>query len=414
MRQLKRSIIILLSILAVTNIRLPTASAQENGEEAYQSYIKFFEEVYQTMVDNYYHPPSREKFDHFIEMFKEKIYAQLKDTGKSIDYIRWRSANLMVEQLRDPEDIFTTFMPPKPAQEYKETALGQRIDLGIVGHKEEKGYVTTQIEPRSDAYQKGMRIGDILLKIDDKNVQKLEEAQINELLEPLAGSTVKLTYLAVAQDKKQTIDVLSQEYFKQTVFLCPTKAPGIFCLRIERFNRKTAEDMLVLMNFIRQHPPVVGLILDLRGNPGGPPLAAREISSFFLPGGEEFAYFQRRDQPKASLDVPTIPEEYKFNGPMAILVDHNSGSSAELFSGIMQRRGRAVLLGKNTAGQVFLKSMFPFEDDSMLLLVTARGHHPDGTVFSFNGLTPDRPVQEGEEVDLIETASIYLVYAAKK
>jgi carboxyl-terminal processing protease len=114
------------------------------------------------------------------------------------------------------------------------------------------------------------------------------------------------------------------------------------------------------------------------------------------------------------LDVPTIPEDYKFNGPLAILVDHDSGSSAELFSGIMQRRGRAALLGKNTAGQVFLKSMFPFEDDSMLLLVTARGHHPDGAVFSFKGVTPDRPVQEGEEVDLIEMASLYLVYAAKK
>jgi len=156
------------------------------------------------------------------------------------------------------------------------------------------------------------------------------------------------------------------------------------------------------------------LILDLRGNPGGPPLAAREIASFFLPGGGEFAYFQKRDQPKASLDVPVIPDQYKYDGPMAILVDEGSGSSAELFSGILQRRHRAVLLGKNTAGQVFLKSMFPFEDESMLLLVTARGHHPDGAVFSFSGLTPDRLVEEGESVDLIQTASIYLVVTSNK
>jgi carboxyl-terminal processing protease len=390
------------------------SATPDTADPAYQSYIEFFEKVYQTMADNYYQPPSREKFEHFLEQFRTKIYAQLSDTGKSIDYIRWRSANIMVEQLRESEDIFSTFYPPKPAQEYKETALGQRVDLGIEGAKSDAGFKTDHIEPRSDAYQKGLRPGDILLEIDGKDVRKLTDEEIRERLTPLIDTKVVLAYKSAQTNEKSLIEVVSQEYFKQTVFMCPTEAPGVFCLQIERFNRKTSEDMALHMNFIKQHGPVNGIILDLRGNPGGPPLAAREIASFFLPGGDEFAYFQKRGEPKASLDVPTIPDQYKFDGPLAILVDQKSGSSAELFSGIMQRRQRAALLGKSTAGQVFLKSMFPFEDESMLLLVTARGHFPDGSVFSFNGLTPDRPIEEGEEADLIKMASIYLMIKANQ
>jgi C-terminal processing protease CtpA/Prc len=64
-------------------------------------------------------------------------------------------------------------------------------------------------------------------------------------------------------------------------------------------------------------------------------------------------------------------------------------------------------MGTNTAGQVFLKSMYPFEDESMLLLVTARGHFSDGRVFSFNGLDPDTKVTD-EKTDLIKYAAQYL------
>ena len=79
----------------------------------------------------------------------------------------------------------------------------------------------------------------------------------------------------------------------------------------------------------------------------------------------------------------------------------------ELFSGVMQSRKRAVLMGQNTAGQVFLKSMFHFDDESMVLLVTARGFFPDGTPFSFKGVVPDQVRQEKDD-ELLRYAAEYL------
>jgi carboxyl-terminal processing protease len=155
-----------------------------------------------------------------------------------------------------------------------------------------------------------------------------------------------------------------------------------------------------------QHPK--GLVLDLRGNPGGPPLAAREISAFFLKGGDELVYFQKRDQPKIDLDVPVIDPQYQFKGPIVILVDGDTGSAAELFSGIMQFRGRAVVLGVNTAGQILLKSMFPMDDGSSIALVTARTHYPDGSVFGFDGITPDKVISGAPKDGLINLAAAFI------
>ncbi|VAW13397.1 hypothetical protein MNBD_BACTEROID05-831 [hydrothermal vent metagenome] len=381
----------------------------ESSVDAYQSYIDFFEEVYQKFEDEYYKPVSRQAFNRFIKLFDQKIYAELKTGGKSVDYIRWRSAAFLVDHLKSKEDIFSAFYPPKPAKEYEETALGKRIDLGITGEKSDEGYVVSHVEPRSDAYAKGLRARDQILKIDSKSVKKLTEEEVKDALIPLADSLTGLEYLSFEDGAKKQIDVLSKEYFKQTVFNVPVKVPGVFCFRLEKFNRKTSDDMFRFLQMAKKTNDLKGLILDLRNNPGGPPLAAREISAFFLKGGDDFAYFQKNNKPRAELDVPTIDDAFRYQGPLVILINKKSGSASELFSGILQKQGRAILMGTNSAGQVMLKSMLHFDDESMLLLITARGHHPDGSVFSFGGVVPNRRIEE-DETDLVNYAATYLAY----
>jgi len=381
------------------------------NDPAYQKYLDFFEEVYKTMELNYYRPITRDAFNRFRKRFDSTIFPQLKKENKTSDYVKWRSAAYLVDYLKDPEDTFSAFFPPQPAKEYEQKVLGKKIDLGIEGSLIPEGYVVFKIEPRSDAYIKGLRAKDVIRQIDGITITTLTEEEINHRLNPLEGTKVKLSYLSYQTRAENTIEVISQEYFKQTVFMVPVDAADIFCLSLEKFNRKTSEDMFVFLRYIHEHKGK-GLILDLRGNPGGPPLAAQEISSFFLTPAQEFAYFQKRDEPKASLTVPAIPEEYRYTGPIVILINEQSGSAAELFSGVMQYRDRAVLMGTNTAGKVLLKSMFNFDDESMLLLVTARGHLPSGDPFSFDGVVPDEKVED-PDADLRNYAARYLAEKIK-
>lgn len=373
----------------------------------YQEYMSFFEEVYKTMEENYYRPVTREDFNKFLYLFNTKIYSQLKGSGKSSNFVKWRSAAFLVDALKSSEDIFSAFFPPKPAKEFEQKVLGKKVDLGIEGMMTPEGYLVTRMQIRADGYEKGLRDRDLIVALNKKAVLSLKEEEIQELLNPLEGETVAIEYYDSLTHAKHEIDVVSKEYFKQFVYMIPVDVPNVYCLQIEKFNRMTAEDLTRYMTYILQQGDT-SLIIDLRENPGGPPLAAQEISAFFLPPKEEFAYFQKRDQPKSELFVPEIPPPYRYKGDIVILVNEQSGSASELFSGILQRRGRATIMGTNTAGQVFLKHMFSFADESMVLLVIARGYHPDGTVFSFNGVEPNEKVEKRGR-DLIQYAAEYLL-----
>jgi carboxyl-terminal processing protease len=203
------------------------------------------------------------------------------------------------------------------------------------------------------------------------------------------------------------IEAVSREYFKQGVFIKPTGIPDIYCLDLQKFNQGTPEDFSRLLGVLALRSPK-GLIIDLRGNPGGPPLAARAISAFFLPNGEPLVYFEGRTRPRADLDIPVIPSQYHVDWPMVVLVDEGTGSASELFSGVLQDRGRAVILGEDTAGQVLLKSMFDLSDGSKLALVNARGHFPDGRPFPFTGVHPDEVFPQDQKENMVDLAAKYL------
>ena len=375
-------------------------------KEIYDQYIQFFEKVYDTIDKNYYFPVTREGFNRFIDWFNEKIYAKSEERDKKSNYINWRSAAYLVDFLKDPEDTFSTFFPPKDAKKFEQKALGQKVDLGIEGKLVSLGYEITHVEPRADAYVKGLKPKDIIVTINNKRVLDSTENDIVAMLTPLIDTKVLISYIDHVDTQEKQVELTSMEYIKQSVFMVPVPVPGVFCLEVRTFNRMTAEDMLRFLAVIDRQGESC-LIIDLRGNPGGPPLAAREISAFFLPPGEPLAYFQKKNQPKAILSAPEIPEKYRYKGPVAILVNEKSGSSSELFSGFMQRLGRATLIGTNTAGKVMLKSMFDFDDGSMLLLVTARGYFSDGVVYSFKGVVPNQKVED-KSIDLIRYAALYL------
>ncbi|MBF0123139.1 MAG: hypothetical protein HQL21_07020 [Candidatus Omnitrophica bacterium] len=375
-------------------------------------YLAYFEEVYKIMEENYYFDIKRADFDRFIKTFDEKIYKNLLLEGKSNDYVRWRSAAYLVDFMKQPDDKFSKFWPPKPAETFKKEVYGQKIDLGITGHLMEAGFQVDFVEPRSDAFELGLRENDLIVQIDGEEAIKIGEAKIQDKLVPLEGAKVKIDYLDAVARAPHVISPASKEYFKQTVFLKPTGIQDIYCAEIQKFNRLTNEDMGRYLEYMAPRHPK-GLILDLRGNPGGPPLAALLISAFFLPNDELFAYFEGRHKPRSELLIPRLPASFNFDWPLAILVNKDSGSASELFTGIMQDRKRAIVIGQDTAGQVLLKSIFDMSDGSSLAMVVARGHFPDGRPFPFDGVKPNEYIPDDKKDELVTMSAKYLFLKAE-
>lgn len=371
--------------------------------------LDYFEEVYRKMDENYYFDVRRSDFDRFIKAFDGKIYPSILLEKKSNDYVRWRSAAYLVDFLKQPDDIFSRFLPPKPAQKFAQEVYGQKIDLGIEGRMDVPGFVVNFVEPRSDAYELGLRENDLIVSIDDEEVLKLGEDKVRSRLLALAGTRVRLGYIDALTRKPHVIAPVSKEYYKQTVFIRPTGVPEVYCLDIQKFNRETNEDVGRFLPLIAAKKPR-GLVIDLRNNPGGPPLAALMVSAFFLPNEELFAYFEGRHKPRSELKIPRLPDQFHYDWPMAILVNSGTGSASELFSGVMQARKRAVIIGKDTAGQVLLKSIFDMSDGSSFAMVVARGHFPDGRAFPFDGVKPNEYVPDEIPADqMIGNAAKYLL-----
>ena len=410
----KIQFLFLLVVIFCALSRLVSADPVTQPGKDYQQYTDFFEKVYKVFEDNYYLAPDRKIYDNFIKKFNTNIYAQLKSEGKSIDYVRWRSAWYLVDELRSKDDKFTQFVPPgKPATQFHHDVLAQKVDLGIEGKKNDIGFLVTRIEPHSDAFDKGLREDDIILKIDGASLKNLTEDTINSKLTPVVNTKIHLSYLDGETKIMNAIDVVSKEYFKQTVFLHQVPVNDVFCLEITHFNEMTAPEMAYYIRVVKSQN-AKGLVLDLRGNPGGQVGGAQIISSFFLNGNQELAYFQKRNSPKYGLDMPETSQQNQFTGPIVILVDAGTGSAAELFSGIMQSRHRAVVLGVNTAGQILLKNTFSLDDGSEIGLVTSRGYYPDGTVFGFDGITPDKIISDAPKEGLINLAAALIAMKAKQ
>ncbi len=357
----------------------------------FKPYLDFLKEVYERMDAEYYLPISRDTYEKFADDFKGRVLARLKDKGTTVQEIKYLGAGLLVGRLKEPSDAFSNFFPPKVAEEYRSDVLGYELGIGITGNMVDIGYLIDRVELRSDSYEKGIRPGDIILKIDGRDVRAMSDEELKKALYPPLEAIVRLDVIFSKTREVSPVEVKVRKFFKETLSSVPTGIPGMFYVKINQFNRKTGEDLTRLVAYFMKKR-MKRLVVDLRGNAGGPPLAAREIAGLFLPKEKDLFYFQRKNRPKAMLSVPV--SSIRYDGKICIIIDRGSGSASELFAGTLRRYERAILIGERSAGKTYLKSMYHLEDKSMLVLVTSLAYLYNGEVYDPKGLKPDFTVTE--------------------
>ncbi|MDD4202208.1 MAG: S41 family peptidase [Candidatus Omnitrophica bacterium] len=363
----------------------------------YQPYFDFFDEVFSVMQREYYLPVSEKVLSDFKQSYSETILSRLKNKEKIEEKIKYLGSGLLVNKLKEPNDIFSGFFPPKESKEFKEEVLGFTTQgIGITGEKTIYGFVIKRVELRSDSYKKGIRAQDRIIKINNADVLAMSQEQIEEALQAQMGQKISLELISFEKREPYSAEVEVIEFFKETLSSIPTGIAGMYYIKINQFNKATGADFQrVLYYYMTQK--MDRLIIDLRGNGGGPPLAAQEIANMFFPIGTDLFYFKKKNYPEIMLKAMFSP--FHYNGEVAILIDKKSASASELFAGTMREHNRAILIGQeDSAGKTFLKSMFNLSDGSMLMLVTSPAYLFSGTTFSFSGLEPDFLVPEDVEL----------------
>ncbi|MCW2671847.1 MAG: carboxyl-terminal protease [Frankiales bacterium] len=258
---------------------------------------------------------------------------------------------------------------------------GAYAGVGIWLRRSGTELVVSQVAADSPAHRAGVAVGDLLRGVDGRATTGLTAADVASALRGNTGTTVKLVLRRGIADRSLTLTRAEVPALEVTSAMVSTTIGRI---TVPSFSRGTGRQVRdALARLVSRH--AAGVVLDLRGDPGGLLTEAVETASAFLDGGTVVTY-TRRDAAPTRLDAVGIGNT---SVPLVVLVDGGTASAAEVVAGALQDRGRAVVVGSRTFGKGTVQEPKPLTDGSSLALTVARYNLPSGRSVDGVGIEPD-------------------------
>jgi carboxyl-terminal processing protease len=202
------------------------------------------------------------------------------------------------------------------------------------------------------------------------------------------GTDIELTIVREGLDKPLQISI-TRDIIKVRSVKSRTLEPGYGYLRISQFQSKTADYLVNAIAELKKENDgkLIGLVLDLRNNPGGVLNGAVAVSDAFLNKGL-IVYTEGRIA-DSSLRFNATPDDVMAGAPMVVLVNQGSASASEIVAGALQDHKRAIIMGVRTFGKGSVQTILPLSGGTALKLTTARYYTPSGRSIQAEGIVPD-------------------------
>ena len=259
---------------------------------------------------------------------------------------------------------------------------GRYSGLGVWLRRTSLGEIlVASVLPESPAALAGLRVGDQLTAVDGLTTRAKELGDIVAGLRGPSGSIVKIEISRAGAPLHLTLHRSTVGAGDVTVAYV---APGVARIRVAAFTRGVGSQVKHAVETLRKDK-ARGIVLDLRGNPGGLLEEGVATAGAFLDGGTVVSYSGRT----TSKRVVTAPRGGDVTTPLAVLVDGGTASAAEVVTGALQDRGRAVVVGAQTFGKGSVQEPIRLSDGSAIELTVARYLTPKGRSLDGIGITPD-------------------------
>ncbi|MBI3360204.1 MAG: S41 family peptidase, partial [Chloroflexi bacterium] len=246
--------------------------------------------------------------------------------------------------------------------------------------------------PGSPAEAAGVLPGDTILKVDGQDTTGLSGAEVILKVRGPAGTKVHLTMGREGHDQPLEFDIIRARITIPSVEGKMLDG-GVAYVKINNFGEDTARDLEKALKDLRQQSPS-GIVLDLRGNPGGYLDAAVEVVSQFI--GDGTVMIERFGDGHEQT-YTARPNGLATDLPLVVLIDEGSASAAEIVAGAIQDRHRGSLVGEKSYGKGSVQTSTTLSNDEGAVKITiARWLTPDGRTIHGQGLTPDVAVVRTE------------------
>lgn len=329
-----------------------------------------------------------------LETFND-IYRQLDllyvDTLSADTVIGW-GINAMLGNV----DPYTTYYQ-QDDDELMVMAQGKYAGIGSVirYHKKEDRAVISEPYVGSPSYNAGLKAGDVILSIDDKDVKGWSTSKVSNTLRGEAGTTFKLKVQRPGEKDPRSITITRQTISIPHLPYYGMLDNSVGYIVLLGFTEGDAQQVRAALMALKEQG-AKSLVLDLRGNPGGALDVSVDIANLFLPKATKIVYTKGKNQ-SSNRDYYTRLEPVDTIMPIAVLVDGESASAAEILSGSMQDMDRAVIIGSRTYGKGLVQSIREVPYGGSLKITTGRYYIPSGRCIQardYRHLNPDGSAKE--------------------
>ena len=324
-------------------------------------------------------PPLRDSLKSFTGVYSivEQNYAEKMDTDRTDKAIYDGAIPGMLHTL----DPHSNFYDPKAYAQMREDQHGRYYGVGMTIQPQlvdgaMRIFVLYPFEG-TPSYKAGIRPGDQILTVDGKSTDGLDTSGVASLLKGPRGTHVVVTMMRENHDKPLTFDLVRDEIPRPSVDLAFMIQPSIGYMHITNFQETTGREVGdALDTFGADHNELKGLVIDLRGNPGGLLNQAIDVSDKFLQKGQTVVSQRGRIAAEHTETVSRGEQGSKF--PVVILVNRNTASAAEIVSGALQDHDRALIVGETTFGKGLVQTVFNISQNTGLALTTFHYYTPSG------------------------------------
>jgi carboxyl-terminal processing protease len=298
----------------------------------------------------------------------EKNYATPVDT----DHVLYSGAIPGMLRVLDPH---SSFFDPRAYSNLREDQRGRYYGVGMtIVPRENFTYVLAPM-PGSPAYRAGIRPGDVVMSVDSKSTEGLSSSEVADMLKGPKGTIVHIAMKRVGYDQLLNFTVTRDEIPKHSVDIAFQVKPGVGYIKLSGFNETTESELASALKQV-DSSALDGLVLDLRGNPGGLLNEAVAVSDMFLDKNQLIVSHHGRSSQERRYYA--VRGNRGVTVPLVVLVNGGSASASEIVSGAIQDHDRGLIIGDQSFGKGLVQTVSGLSENTGLALTTARYYTPSG------------------------------------
>ncbi|MDJ0653040.1 MAG: S41 family peptidase [Xanthomonadales bacterium] len=285
-------------------------------------------------------------------------------------------------------DAHTAYLDREEYARLEADTRGRYGGIGIEVVWQDQDLLIAKVNPTGPAGRAGVHEGDYLTAVEGIAVSSRQPRKSIEKVRGRPGTEVRITIRRGESD-----EILSLTLVREVIRVASVSAElygdGLGYLRIDTFQTDTADAAALEMARLSDAAggSLGGLVLDMRGNPGGVLTAAVALSDMFLEEGLIVTTRGRREGSQTRYEAG--PDDEIGGAPIVVIVDESSASASEIVAGALQDHGRALVLGEKTFGKGSVQSVLPLRNGGAIKLTTSRYYTPSGRSIHEQGIQPD-------------------------